>query len=284
MPTPTIEPTVEPTVEPSIAPNSDEKLQEYLQELVSLVFDETYQPVDYKQIPVLVSGEEEESILLICATQEESGKPAQRSLILNAAQLAALKQKTEDHPIGELIFENGDVAVRMDVAELTQGSMAGLMATILSGEEVTDETLLGGLPAAEDVVLTEAAYERFNLEVRIAPVAREDGEQAYEISIWLHWDEKELNVSNLVDTLSVTLDVSHLVTAENADTFDGLYAVARESAEGTERLESTLIRVPTVQTGLTASDRDSAPSVSVRYALTALYAGDGTYRVTPVAP
>ena len=283
-PTPTIEPTVEPTVEPSIAPNSDEKLQEYLQELVSLVFDETYQPVDYEQIPVLVSGEEEESILLICATQEESGKPAQRSLILNAAQLAALKQKTEDHPIGELIFENGDVAVRMDVAELTQGSMAELMATILSGEEVTDETLLGGLPAAEDVVLTEAAYERFNLEVRIAPVAREDGEQAYEISIWLHWDEKELNVSNLVDSLSVTLDVSHLVTAENADTFDGLYAVARERAEGTERLESTLIRVPTVQTGLTASDRDSAPSVSVRYALTALYAGDGSYRVTPVAP
>ena len=274
---------MEPTVEPSIAPNSDEKLQEYLQELVSLVFDETYQPVDYEQIPVLVSGEEE-SILLICATQEESGKPAQRSLILNAAQLAALKQKTEDHPIGELIFENGDVAVRMDVAELTQGSMAELMATILSGEEVTDETLLGGLPAAEDVALTEAAYERFNLEVRIAPVAREDGEQAYEISIWLHWDEKELNVSNLVDTLSVTLDVSHLVTAENADTFDGLYAVARESAEGTERLESTLIRVPTVQTGLTASDSDSAPSVSVRYALTALYAGDGTYRVTPVAP
>ena len=87
-----------------------------------------------------------------------------------------------------------------------------------------------------------------------------------------------------MDTLSVTLDVSHLVTAENDDTFDGLYAVARESAEGTERLESTLIRVPTVQTGLTASDSDSAPSVSVRYALTALYAGDGTYRVTPVAP
>ena len=174
---------MEPTVEPSIAPNSDEKLQEYLQELVSLVFDETYQPVDYEQIPVLVSGEEEESILLICATQAESGEPAQRSLILNAAQLAALEQKTENHPIGELIFENGHVAARMGVAELTQGSMAGLMATILSGEEVTDETLLGGLPAAENVVLTEAAYERFNLEVRIAPVAREDGEQAYEISI-----------------------------------------------------------------------------------------------------
>ena len=87
-----------------------------------------------------------------------------------------------------------------------------------------------------------------------------------------------------MDTLSVTLDVSHLVTVENADTFDSLYAVTREGTEGTEWLESTLIRVPTVQTGLTASNSDSAPSVSGRYALTAPYAGDGTYRVTPVAP
>ena len=45
-----------------------------------------------------------------------------------------------------------------------------------------------------------------------------------------------------------------------------------------------LIRVPTVQTGLTASDSDSAPSVSGRYALTAPYAGDGTYWVTPIVP
>ena len=263
---------------PSIAPISDEALQEYLNDMVSLVFDAAHNPVDYEQIPVLVSGEAEERTLLICASQGEDGEPAQRSLILNAAQLVELQQAMPEAEIDELIFENSNVSARMSIAELTGGNVAKLMALVLSGEEITDEILQSDWSTIEEAALNIAAYERFNLEVCIAPVALEDGAQGFEISVWLHCGALNLNVSGLMNTLCVMLDVSSLVTEENADTFDDLYAIARKNGEEIELLDSALVLAPTVSKDGNA-EKSGIPTVTGRYALTALYAGKGMYWV-----
>ena len=275
---PAPKPTRKPKDKPTAAPIRDEALQKYLNDMFSMVFDAEYAPVDFVQMPVLVSGEGQESILLICAPQTENGEPAQRSLILNAAQLIKLQQAMQGNEIGDLIFENGSAAARMNLAELTGGSMAKLMALMLSGREITDETLQGDWSAMEGAVLTEAAYERFGLEVRIVPVTHEDGEQGFEISIWLCYGEKKLNVSSLIDSLCVMMDVEHLMTEENADSFEGLYAIARKNGEETELLDSTLVRVPTISRD-GGAENSKTPTVTGRYALRALYAGEGIYRV-----
>ena len=266
-----------PANEPTLAPICDEALQEYLEGMSSLVFDAAYAPVDFAQLPVLVSdGEVEERILLICASREEDSEPVQRSLILNAAQLVRLQQALQEYEIGELIFENGGAAARMNLAELTGGNMAKLMARILSGEEITDEILQGDWSAMEDAALSEAAYARFNLEVRIAPVTQEDGEQGFEVSVWLRCDGLELNVSGLMENLRVVLDVRHLMTEENADAVEGAYAIARRNGEEIELLDSTLALAPTLSVDGSA---EAAPTIAGHYALTALYAGEGMYQL-----
>ena len=266
-----------PVNEPTLAPICDEALQEYLEGMSSLVFDAAYAPIDFAQLPVLVSdGEVEERILLICASQEEDGEPVQRSLILNAAQLVRLQQTLQEYEIGELIFENGGAAARMNLAELTGGNMAKLMARILSGEEITDEILLSDWSAMEDAALSEAAYARFNLEVRIAPVTQEDGEQGFEVSVWLRCDELELNVSGLMENLRIVLDVRHLMTEENADAVEGAYAIARRNGEEIELLDSALALAPTLSMDGSA---EAAPTIAGHYALTALYAGEGMYQL-----
>ena len=266
-----------PVNEPTLAPICDEALQEYLEGMASLVFDAAYAPIDFAQLPVLVSdGEVEERILLICASQEEDGEPVQRSLILNAAQLVGLQRAMSEAEISELIFENGGAAARMNLAELTGGNMAKLMARILSGEEITDEILQGDWSAMEDATLSEAAYARFNLEVRIAPVTQEDGEQGFEISVWLRCDGLELNVSGLMENLCVVLDVNRMVTEENADAVEGAYAIARRNGEEIELLDSTLALAPTLSVDGSA---EAAPTIAGHYALTAPYAGEGMYQL-----
>ena len=190
--------------------------------------------------------------------------------------MVKLQQVLQENEIGDLIFENGSAAARMNLAELTGGNMAKLMALILSGGEITEEILQGDWSAMEEAALTEAEYERFSLEVRIVPVTQEDGEQGFEISIWLRCDGLELNVSDLMDKLCVVLDVNRLATEENAEAFDELYAIARRNGEETELLDSILVLVPTVSVD---GSTEAAPTIFGYYALTASYAGDGTYRV-----
>ena len=280
---PAPKPTNKPTAAPSIRPIRDEALQEYLNGMFSLVFDAEYAPVDFVQIPVLISGEAEEAILLICAPQKESGEPAQRSLILNVLQLIKLQQVMQENEIGDLIFENGSTAARMNFAELTGGSMAKLMSLILSGGEITDEIVQSDWNAMADVTLTEAAYGRFSLEVRIVPVTQEDGEQAFEISVWLCYGEKKLNVSDLIDSLCVMMDANHLVTEENAHSLEGMYAIAWRSGEEVELLDSNLVLVPTIaREG--GAESSKTPTVVGRYALIALYAGEGMYWIVETEP
>ena len=105
-----------------------------------------------------------------------------------------------------------------------------------------------------------------------------------EISLWLRWGQLELNVSGLLNALDIHLDVSDLVTEENAEAFETQYAIAWRSAEdGTEQLlESRLEKLPTVQLSPTGTADGVEPVVSETYVLTAAYAGDGAYRVMEI--
>ena len=283
---------MQPTAAPSFAPIQNEALLEYLNGLSRLVFDAEYEAVGYAKIPLLVSdAETEERILLIGASQDEIDAPAQRSLMIDAAQLKRIEQLMQEDGDGEqtseLLFENCDAAVRINLEEMTGGSMAKLMALILSGEEITDELLQSDWSAMEDAALTEAEYARFKLEVRIAPVRSEDGRQGYEISVWLCCGEEKLNVSDLLETLRVTLDVNHLVTEENVDAFEGLYAIAREFEEEVELLDGALAFAPTIPTELIPADFDDmaesdTPTVVGHYVLSAPYAGEGMHWISEI--
>ena len=289
---PTATPTVQPTAAPSFAPIQNEALLEYLNGLSRLVFDAEYEAVGYAKIPLLVSdAETEERILLIGASQDEIDAPAQRSLMIDAAQLKRIEQLMQEDGDGEqtseLLFENCGAAVRINLEEMTGGSMAKLMALILSGEEITDELLQSDWSAMEDAALTEAEYARFKLEVRIAPVRSEDGRQGYEISVWLCCGEEKLNVSDLLETLRVTLDVNHLVTEENVDAFEGLYAIAREFEEEIELLDGVLAFAPTIPTELIPAEFDDmaesdTPTVVGHYVLSAPYAGEGMHWISEI--
>ena len=283
---------MQPTAAPSFAPIQNEALLEYLNGVPRLVFDAEYEAVGYAKIPLLVSdAETEERILLIGASQDEIDAPAQRSLMIDAAQLKRIEQLMQEDGDGEqtseLLFENCDAAVRINLEEMTGGSMAKLMALILSGEEITDELLQSDWSAMEDAALTEAEYARFKLEVRIAPVRSEDGRQGYEISVWLCCGEEKLNVSDLLETLRVTLDVNHLVTKENVDAFEGLYAIAREFEEEIELLDGALVFAPTIPTELIPAELEdmevgSIPTVVGHYVLSASYAGEGMHWISEI--
>ena len=272
--------TILPADETVFAVRDDAALQACLNGMDSQVYNAAYEPVDYAQVPLLAIGEAEERVLLICASQEESGEAVQRSLIVNAAQLVRLQQLSPESSIDTLIFENGHAAAGVGLAGLTGGNVAKLMARILSGEEITDEILLGDWSSVEDAVLSAADYGRFDLELCIAPVMLEDGAQAYEVTVWLRHDGVKLNITALVDGLCVQLDASALVTRENAETFAEIYAVALETIEAQTLLESSLIRTPTASVDSAAEG--GIYDVTGRNALTALHAGEGAYRIVTI--
>ena len=107
-------------------------------------------------------------------------------------------------------------------------------------------------------------------------MTQEDGEQGFEISVWLRCDGLELNVSGLMENLCVVLDVNRMVTEENADAVEGAYAIARRNGEEIELLDSTLALAPTLSVDGSA---EAAPTIAGHYALTAPYAGEGMYQL-----
>ena len=84
------------------------------------------------------------------------------------------------------------------------------------------------------------------METRIVPVELEDGSIAYEVSVHLRWNDQELDVSNLIPSLTVCIAVDKLVNEENFDTFTMLYTMMYQAPEAEEAmlLPSTLLLMP----------------------------------------
>jgi len=197
-----------------------------------IVFDGDYEPEDYELLDVFIDDEEQGNSLLVCAFPDEEGNVARRSLILSADQLVKLTQKQETEHI---IFENGSAIAEMDMADLLGGDMSKLMALILEGkEEITPEVLTQDWSFVEPVVIPAWQLKKIDVETRIVPVEMEDGGIAYEVSVWLRWDGNELDVFDLIPSLTVAIAVDELVTEENNETFATLYAIAHQAPDEDE--------------------------------------------------
>lgn len=197
-----------------------------------IVFDSEYEPEDYELLDVFMDDELQGNSVLVCAFPDEEGKVAQRSLILSADQLVKLTQNQETEHV---IFENGSAIVEMDMVDLLGGDMQKLMALILSGEEeITPETLERDWNLVEPVVIPAIQLHKIDVETRIVPVEQEDGIICYEVSVWLRWNDKELEVSDMIPSLTVALAVDDLVTEENFETFTTLCTIAYQAHDKDE--------------------------------------------------
>lgn len=216
-----------------------------------IVFDGDYEPEDYELLNVFIDDELQGNSVLVCAFPDEEGNVARRSLIFSADQLVKLTQKQETEHI---IFENGAAIAEMDMADIIGGDLAKLMALILEGEEeITPELLAQDWSLVNPVVIPAAQLRKIDVETRIVPVEREEGSIVYEVSVWLRWDEQELEVSDMIPSLTVAIAVDDLVTEENFETFTTLYTLAHQAPDEDETddeqpdvtvLPSTLLMMP----------------------------------------
>lgn len=272
----------------------------------SIVFNGEYEPEDYELLDVFIDDELQGNSVLVCAFPDEEGKTARRSLILSADQLVKLAQEQE---IEHIIFENGNAIVEIDMVDLLGGNMQKLMALILSDdEEITSETLKRNWSIVEPVVIPAAELAKIKVETRIVPVELENGSIVYTVSVWLRWGEQELEVSDMIPSLTVALAVDDLMTEKNFDTFAELYTIAYQApADGAHseivQLPSTLLLMPdelpdhqddTAEHFLvTISDEEDVYPVTTynanthlvpyrHYALASEYAGNGIYLVQDV--
>lgn len=277
--------------------------------LLHIVFDGDYAPEDYELLNIRTEDEELPNSVLVSALFDEDEKAARRSLILTAAQLTKLRQTQETE---RLIFENGDAMVRMDMADLLDGDMRKLMALILSGEEtITADTLSRDWSQMEDSILTPAQLARIKVETRITPLELADG-AAYEISVWLRWGDRELDVTGMIPSLTVCMKVDGLVTEENRESFTEDYALVRlaPASGGTVNAQTETVQIPCALEALpeelpkqqkdaaeryiviVADKANEAPNVTYtanaplpRYrhkVLAGGYAGEGTYTIMEI--
>lgn len=212
--------------------------------LLHIVFDGNYAPEDYELLNIRPEDVQQPNSVLVSALFDEDEKAARRSLILTAAQLTKLRQTQETEL---LIFENGDAMVRMDMTDLLDGDMRKLMALILSGKEmITADTLSRDWSQMETPVLTPAQLARIKVEVRITPVELADGSAAYEISVWLRWGDRELDVTSMIPSLTVCMKVDGLVAEENRESFTEDYALVRlaPASGGTVSAQTETVQIP----------------------------------------
>lgn len=275
----------------------------------SIVFDAEYLPKDYELLNVMIDDELQDNSMLVCALPNEEGEAEQRSLILSAAQLVKMAQ---NHETEHVIFENGDGFAVVDMVDLLGGDVQKLMALILSGEEeITPETLERDWSLVEPVVIPAWQLAKIRVETRIVPVETEDGSVVYEVSVWLRWDDQVLDISGMIPSLIVCLNVDALISEENFEAFTDLYAISYQAPadEATPdvlpeavQLPSTLLLIldelpehqadQAAQFKVTISHEENEIVVAYdaaadltpyrHYALVADYAGSGRYVVTEI--
>lgn len=274
-----------------------------------IVFDEEYLPEDYEMLEVFIEDVLQGNSMLISAHPNENGITEQRSLILYASQLANMAEKQE---IERLIFENGKAIAELDLADLLEGNVRKLMAAIVNDETITPEILKLNWDEVKLSDLKDENLNAFRIEVRIIPVETENELTAYEISVWLHWEDQMLNISEMIPSLNVSLTVDDFVTEENFDGFTSLYSISYRAADEEEAdndlddftvLNSRLLlipdKLPEHQDDIVryfcvrvSDDEDVKHSIVYdanvllvpyrHYVLTAEYAGEGIYTIQSI--
>lgn len=258
---------------------------------LSIVFDGEYQPWDYQMLNVKPDSEAPKNTVLVSACPDEKGEAARRSLMLSAAQLVKLAQKQQTQ---QLIFENGEAAVMIDLVDLLGGNVQKLIGLIAQGNEaISADALNRDWSMVQAVSLKAAELASVKVEIRIIPVEQSNGSMAYDVSVWLRWDDQELEITSMLPSLRVGLSVDDDRAVQYAVGYQA------ENTEGFLPLNSTLVLIPEKMPEnqpdaaekfiVTMPDEDgdrpvtvydeSAPLAQERHsAVTASYAGKGCHQ------
>lgn len=300
-PTVTGEPTLADTVRiPEISATGNVLYDDFLGTgsglgQLSIVFDGEYQPQDYELLNVKPDSETQKNTVLVRAYPDENGEVAHRSLTLSAAQLVRLAQKQQTQ---HLIFENGEAAMTVDLADLLSGNVQKLVGLMVrSSKVISTETLNRDWSEVETVTLSAAELATVKVEIRIIPVELADGSIAYDISVWLRWDDQELEISSMLPSLRVCLNVDDETAgqyavgyqAENTEGFLPLDSMpARIPEEMPENqpdvAEKFIVTMPEEEGGIlaVAYDADTPLSQERHSVVTATYASKGCYQLLNV--
>lgn len=262
---------------------------------LNIVFEGDYHPRKYELLSVKQDSEEQTNTVLVRTYPDENGNVARRSLMLSADQLIKLAQVQQTE---RLIFENGEAAAAVDMADLLGGDVQKLIGLIVKGgETISAETLNRDWSMVQTPALSAAELATVKVEIRSIPIKQADGSMAYDISVWLRWGDQELDIS----AMSPSLQVSLKVVGDNTVQF--VVGYQAENTEGFLPLNSTaaliLEEIPENQpdeaakfivtmpdagstTPITIYDADVPLSQEQHSIVTAGYAGKGCYRLLNV--
>lgn len=266
---------------------------------LAIVFDEEDKPVDYELLRTPIA--EDSNSILIFAHPDANDELAYRSLKLSYTQLIKLAQKQD---ADTLLFANGDAVVNASMEDLLGSNMQKLLGLLLHGSEtITADTLDRNWDILPAVTLTVAELESITLEMRIIPVPQADDTIVYDIAVYLHWNDQELDISSMLPALSVCMTLPEPLPEDNRAIFDLLYRISYQAPDA-DRIflpDVELIRLPNEpdadlpdmgehfivtipedgSTPVTTYNAD-APLADIRQdAIRTAFAGQGLYQLVP---
>lgn len=242
------------------AENSSEQLAEaYLNagsgsadvKVLEIVYDVAGQPMDYELLPIMREFEGIEGftdhIFMVAAQPDEEGEIVSRFLRLSLAQLDYLYRDLE---FSNLLFRNGDAELYLHQEELFTGDAAKLAAYMLSSDEGEIDLMNLDFESMEEPVLSRNSLMGLWLEARIDPVVvmgDSDGmeKDAWDVSLWLCTDYTEVDISTLIPSFTVCLNVNGLYEEMGQERFLEENSIALvDEADEKMLLQSELIQMP----------------------------------------
>lgn len=179
-------------------------------------------------------------MLMVIARFDEGEVSAQRVLHLTLAQLEYLYYEMGFTAVQ---FRNGDMEALLNLEDVFTGDVCKLATYMHSLKDAFDPLVLD-LEDLEDVELDVEALTRQSLEIRISPEVSAEGKTAWNVSVWLVNEYQESEISSLMPSFSVCMNVSEWSAAEEEAILD-CYAIARVDAQGdAEMLETSLVQSP----------------------------------------
>lgn len=220
---------------------------------LEIVYDVIGQPMDFELLTILRDYEGEEAYtdhtFMILAQPDADGQIVSRFLRFSLAQLDYLYR---DMDFSNLLFRNGDAEVCLRLEDVLEGNASKLAAHLLDSEETEINLLDLDFESMEETVLASNDLSGIWLDVRIDPVVVTEEDEtgviekdAWDVSLWLCTDYTEVEISALIPSFTIGLNVNGLFNEVGADQFlaeNGIVLVDENG--GKMLLQSEWIQMP----------------------------------------
>ena len=217
-----------------------------------IVFDVLDESMGYELLPVYNSRETEEEMqntMIVVAKPDEEGEYVAQTLRLGLDQL---KRMMEEGAFSHLLFRNGDGEGYLRLEEMFYGDIAKLCVLMLVTQEEEIDPASLNFDAMVETMLADEQLANLQLEIRVEPVVLMNELNAWETTAWLCRDELRVEISGLVPSFTVGMNVNGLFEEGEEEAFMKSHALAlvdmEAQAEGgksqVKQLESTLECMP----------------------------------------